>query len=122
MTFKIDWPIFGRMDKAKILKILKEKDELHSLPIDGLKLYILFLVFSDERGEEGDVIGKGSIDFRTLKRAFGEDFDMERLERACRVLKTAGLADATFRGIEGKEIFARNGYINFMIEYRLFDP
>lgn len=110
------------MDKTKILQILREKDELYTLPIDGLKLYILFLLFSNEgEGEEG-VIAKGTVDFRTLKRAFGESFDMERLERSCHILRSAGLAEVVFRGIEGKEVFARNGYINFMVEYRLFDP
>lgn len=110
------------MDKEKVLKILHEKEVVEKLPIDALKLYILFLVFASDEKTRSPNIARGSIDFKTLKRAFGEHFNLERLEGACNSLHSAGLVTTTFRGIEGKEIFARNGYINFVVEYELFDP
>ena len=108
--------IWEGMDRKKILKILREKEIVERLPIDALKLYILFLVFA------GEMEGRSAIDFRTVKRAFGEGFNLDRMQEACRALEKVGLVRVNFIGIEGRESFAANGYINFMVEYKLLDP
>lgn len=102
------------MDKEKILKkILKEEVVLSALSVDALKLYLLFLAFAEGEG--------GIIDYRTIKRAFGESFDFKRLKDVCASLAASGLVAIEFKAVKDKNHILENGYINFNIDYRLID-
>ncbi|MFQ5900960.1 MAG: hypothetical protein ACE5IH_05330 [Thermodesulfobacteriota bacterium] len=84
---------------------------LDALSSDELKLYIIFLLFA--RG----VQIKETIDFGTIKRAFG-DITVKRLKNACNSLMKKGMVKVRFSEVK-REALANNSFINFTIEYEL---
>lgn len=96
------------METIRILKRMGDTGLIESLPLDGLKLYILFLLFV----KETDIWS--SIDFMTIKRALGGIPSLKRLEKAIASLERYRLAEVIYP--------CGNKKTNFIINYVLHIP
>ena len=75
------------MDKEK-LKLLREvhsREEFLTLPLEAAKLYLVLLITSEGPEKEG------KISFKTIKKALGHHFQVNRLEKALSALSDRGL-------------------------------
>ncbi len=102
------------METIRILRGLGNARLIELLPLDGLKLYILLLLFV----KQTDILS--SIDFMTIKRALGGILSLERLERAVASLERHHLAKVFYPC--GKKRFLLKKNTNFIIKYMLRAP
>lgn len=102
------------MKTIKILKKLCNRGLVETLPLDGLKLYILFLLFA----ERTDIWS--SIEFITIKKALGGTLSLKRIKMAITYLERYNLAKVIYP--RDRKRFLSKGNNNFIINYILHTP
>lgn len=108
------------METIRILKRMGDTGLIESLPLDGLKLYILFLLFVRKTETWS------AIDFMTIKRALGGILSLRKLEKAIASLERYHLTEVIYPWDKNypsdKKRFLLKSNTNFFIKYILYTP
>lgn len=72
-------------EKLNFLKEVYPREEFLTLPLDAAKLYLVLLIAAEWPEKEGN------ISFKTIKKALGHPFLVNRLEKAVSALSDRGL-------------------------------
>jgi hypothetical protein len=89
-----------QVDKRGLLRAFLVKQDLcQKLSVDEIRVFLLLVVFAEERKREG------MLSWENVKEYLGDDFRKDRLKRAASTLEEMGLAKMDFPPREAYIVF-----------------